>query len=123
MLPGLTVGFLINVGLVSVFLVFARFNGSIEPMVGADGKYYCEWRQEGWVPAYFALAIVTLVWTAASMVEAQVFVISGTIAQWYFCKEGVKPRRSIRTSLRYIELIMFFILFLCWELQWYFEIL
>ncbi|KAH7653287.1 Choline transporter-like protein [Dioscorea alata] len=99
-LPGLTLAFLVYVGLVSVFLVFARFNGSIEPTVGADGEYYCEWRQEGWVPAYFALAIVTLVWTAASMVEAQVFVISGTIAQWYFCKEGVKPRRSIRTSLR-----------------------
>ncbi|KAJ0974246.1 hypothetical protein J5N97_016211 [Dioscorea zingiberensis] len=99
-LPGLTVALLVYIGVVSVFLVFSRFNGRIEPRAGAGGKYLCEWRQEGWVPAYFALAIVTMVWTAAAMVEAKVFVISGTVAQWYFCKEGVKPRRSIRTSLR-----------------------
>lgn len=83
-----------------VFLVFARFNGKIV-LRESGGEYSCVWKEDGWVPAYFALAILTMLWSAAVMVEAQVFVISGTIAQWYFTKEDSTPKRSIRSSLRH----------------------
>ena len=83
-----------------VFMVFARFNGKIVPK-NSNGEYSCVWKQDSWVPAYFALAILTMLWSAAAMLEAQVYVISGTIAQWYFSKDGQTPRRrSIRSSLR-----------------------
>ncbi|PIA55467.1 hypothetical protein AQUCO_00700039v1 [Aquilegia coerulea] len=85
-----------------VFLVFARLNGKIVPHLskGSESVYSCGWKQDSWVPAYYALAILTMLWSAAAMVEAQLFVISGTIAQWYFSKEGSRPNRSIRSSLR-----------------------
>ncbi|KAI4297751.1 hypothetical protein L6164_037622 [Bauhinia variegata] len=66
----------------------------------SSGEYTCEWKQDSWVPAYFTLAILTMLWSAAAMLEAQVYVISGVIAQWYFSKGEEKPRRSIRSSLR-----------------------
>ncbi|XP_038974585.1 CTL-like protein DDB_G0274487 [Phoenix dactylifera] len=103
-LPALGLGLLVYFAPVVVFLVFSTWNGKVVPKVkegASGGEYYlCVWRQDGWVPAYFALAIITMVWSVAVMVEAQVYVISGTIAQWYFSKEGSKPSRSIRSSLR-----------------------
>ncbi|PKA56502.1 hypothetical protein AXF42_Ash015275 [Apostasia shenzhenica] len=83
-----------------VFLVLSTFNGRIVPKEGEGGWYYCKWNQDGWVPAYFALGIITMIWSLSAMVEAQAFVVSGTIAQWYFSMEGSKPGRSIRSSLR-----------------------
>ncbi|KAF8405063.1 hypothetical protein HHK36_009960 [Tetracentron sinense] len=41
-----------------------------------------------------------MLWSAAVMVEAQVYVISGTIGQWYFSKDDSTPKRSKRISLR-----------------------
>lgn len=53
------------------------------------------------MPAYYTLAILTMLWSATAMVELQVYVISGTIAQWYFAKDhDSTPKRSIRSSLR-----------------------
>ncbi|KAF8405396.1 hypothetical protein HHK36_010301 [Tetracentron sinense] len=40
-----------------------------------------------------------MLWSAALMVEAQVYVISGTIEQWYFSKDDSTPKRSKRISL------------------------
>ncbi|XP_010920154.1 uncharacterized protein [Elaeis guineensis] len=102
-LPALGLGLLVYFAPIVVFLVYSTWNGKVVPKEkeGAGGDYYlCVWRQDGWVPAYFALAIITMIWSVATMVEAQVYVISGTIAQWYFSKEGSKPSRSIRSSLR-----------------------
>ncbi|KAG1361943.1 putative CTL-like protein [Cocos nucifera] len=102
-LLALGLGLLVYFTSVVVFLVFSTWNGKVVPKEeeGTGGEYYlCVWRQDGWVPAYFALAIITMVWSVAVMVEAQVYVISGTIAQWYFSNEGSKPSRSIRSSLR-----------------------
>ncbi|KAK1437862.1 hypothetical protein QVD17_03662 [Tagetes erecta] len=82
-----------------VFLVFARLNGEILPRE-KHGRIFCVWKQDSWVPAYYALAILTMLWSAAAMVEAQVYVISGTIAQWYFSKDDSRVKRSIRSSLR-----------------------
>lgn len=101
-LPCLTVGLVVYGGVIVVFLVFATRNGRIVGREGEGGLYYCEWEQDGWVPGYFALAIVTLLWSFGSVIEAKVYVTSGVIARWYFLvEEGVRPRGSLRSSLRY----------------------
>ncbi|TYG83883.1 hypothetical protein ES288_D01G204300v1 [Gossypium darwinii] len=98
-IPLLTVGLLAYYASIVVFLVFSRFNGKIVAKE-SNGEYTCVWKQDSWVPAYFTLAILTMLWSLTSMVEAQVYVTSGTIAQWYFSKDDTKPHRSIRRSLR-----------------------
>ncbi|PPS14795.1 hypothetical protein GOBAR_AA05782 [Gossypium barbadense] len=98
-IPLLTVGLLAYYASIVVFLVFSRFNGKIVAKE-SNGEYTCVWKQDSWVPAYFALAILTMLWSLTGMVEAQVYVTSGTIAQWYFSKDDTKPHRSIRRSLR-----------------------
>uniref|UniRef100_A0A6N2M1C7 26S proteasome non-ATPase regulatory subunit 4 homolog n=1 Tax=Salix viminalis TaxID=40686 RepID=A0A6N2M1C7_SALVM len=98
-IPLLTLGLVVYYAPIVVFLVFARLNGKIVPKE-SKGEYKCVWKQDSWVPAYYTLAILTMLWSLTVMVEAQVYVISGTIAQWYFTKEDAKPRRSIRSSLR-----------------------
>ncbi|CAK9139605.1 unnamed protein product [Ilex paraguariensis] len=100
-LPALTLGLLVYYVPIVVFLVFARLNGKIVPREN-DGEYNCVWKQDSWVPAYYALAILTMLWSTLVMVEAQVYVISGTIAQWYFSKDDSRPKRSIRSSLRHV---------------------
>lgn len=101
-LPCLTIGLFVYFVPIVFFLVYARLNGKIVVRVGkgSEGVYSCAWKQDAWVSAYYALAILTMLWSAAAMVEAQVFVISGTIAQWYFSKEDSKPSKSMRSSLR-----------------------
>ncbi|KAM6547361.1 hypothetical protein CsatB_019037 [Cannabis sativa] len=47
----------------SVFLVFARLNGKIIPRE-LNGEYTCVWKQDGWVPAYYALAILTMLFVS-----------------------------------------------------------
>ena len=98
-LPCMTFGLVVYYAPIVVFLVFARLNGKIVPKE-LNGEYTCVWKQDSWVPAYYALAILTMLWSGAALVEAQVFVISGTIAQWYFSKEESTLKRTIRGSLR-----------------------
>ncbi|KAI8533171.1 hypothetical protein RHMOL_Rhmol11G0276200 [Rhododendron molle] len=98
-LPALTLGLVVYYVPIVVFLVFANENGEIVVRYKSE-EYYCAWNQDSWVPAYYALGILTMLWSAAAMVEAQVYVTSGTIAQWYFSKDDSGPRRSIRNSLR-----------------------
>lgn len=98
-IPLLTVGLVVYYAPIVVFLVFARFNGKIVAKE-SHGEYTCVWKQDSWVPAYYTLAILTMLWSLTTMVEAQVYVISGTIAQWYFSKDEKKPKRSVRSSLR-----------------------
>lgn len=98
-LPCLSVGLVLYFVPIVVFMVFARFNGKIV-VKNLKSGYDCEWKEDSWVPAYYALAVLTMLWSAAAMVEAQVYVISGTIANWYFSKEHQTPKRSIRTPLR-----------------------
>ncbi|KAK4759809.1 hypothetical protein SAY87_022940 [Trapa incisa] len=101
-LPCLSIGLVAYYAPIIVFLVFARHNGKIVPKESSSGEYTCAWKQEGWVPAYFALASLIMLWSLTTMIEAKVYVISGTIAQWYFAKEeeDSAPRQSISTSLR-----------------------
>ncbi|CAN6824766.1 unnamed protein product [Brassica oleracea var. botrytis] len=98
-LPLLILGLVVYYAPTVVFLVFARFNGEFVPRE-VDGEYVCEWKEDSWVPAYYALAIITMIWSLAVTVEMQVYVISGAIAQWYFSKEDSMPKKCIRSSLR-----------------------
>lgn len=98
-LPCMTLGLLIYYAPIVVFLVLARQNGEIVASE-SDDEYTCKWKQDSWVPAYFALAILTMLWSLTVTIEAQVYVISGTIAQWYFSKDDTAPRKKIRSSLR-----------------------
>ncbi|KAM3376829.1 CTL-like protein DDB [Capsicum galapagoense] len=98
-LPALTLGLLAYYAPIVVFLVFARFNGEVVPKE-KNGEYYCVWKQDSWVPAYYTFAILTMLWSATAMIEAHVYVISGTIAQWYFSKDESGPKRSMRSALR-----------------------
>ncbi|CAN4112546.1 unnamed protein product [Withania somnifera] len=98
-LPALTFGLLAYYAPIVVFLVFARLNGEVVPKE-KNGEYCCVWKQDSWVPAYFTFAILTMLWSATSMIEAHVYVISGTIAQWYFSKDESGPKRSMRSALR-----------------------
>ncbi|KAK2435110.1 CTL protein [Trifolium repens] len=98
-LPCLTFGLVVYYVPIVVFLVFAKYNGNVVPKK-LHSQYDCVWKEDSWVPAYFALAILTMLWSAAAMLEAQVYVISGTIARWYFSKDFETPTKSIRTSLR-----------------------
>lgn len=98
-LPAMTLGLFVYYVPIVVFLIFANRNGKIVPRA-EHGEYYCIWKQDSWVPAYYTLAILTMLWSASAVVEAQVYVISGTIAQWYFSKEDSAPKRGIRNSLR-----------------------
>ncbi|GFP89036.1 hypothetical protein PHJA_001047300 [Phtheirospermum japonicum] len=103
-LPSLTLGLFVYYVPIVVFLVFASWNGRIVPKE-KHGEYLCVWKQDKWVPAYYALAILTMLWSMAVMVEAQAYVISGTIAQWYFSKDDYSgPKHGIRNSLRFVIL-------------------
>lgn len=113
----LTLGLLLYFVPIVGFLVFAQRNGEVLPK-DEDGEYYCAWKQDSWVPAYFALGILTMLWSLASLLEAQVYVISGTIAQWYFTPEGDNPKGCITTSLRWCHLF-FFLFYIIFLLSWF----
>lgn len=98
-LPALTLGLVVYYVPIVVFLIFSNSNGKIVPKED-KGEYVCVWKQDSWVPAYYTLAILTMLWSATVMVEAQVYVISGTISQWYFSKDDSPPKHGIRSSLR-----------------------
>ncbi|KAI5647849.1 hypothetical protein M9H77_33854 [Catharanthus roseus] len=98
-LPSITLGLFVYYVPIVLFLVFARFNGKIVPWE-KNGGYYCVWKGDSWVPAYYVLAILTMLWSATAMIEAQVYIISGTVAQWYFTKDYERPKRSLRSALR-----------------------
>ncbi|KAI3446247.1 hypothetical protein Pfo_002912 [Paulownia fortunei] len=98
-LPALTLGLFVYYVPIVMFLIFANWNGKFVPKE-ENGEYFCVWKQDSWVPAYYTLAILTMLWSATAMVEAQVYLISGTIAQWYFSKDDSGPKHGIRSSLR-----------------------
>ncbi|KAL2329070.1 hypothetical protein Fmac_022497 [Flemingia macrophylla] len=98
-LPSMTLALLVYYVPLVVFLVFSKLNGKLV-VKELEGDYACVWKEDLWVPFYFVLVILTMLWSAAATVEAQVYVISGTIANWYFSKDYQAPKRGIRTSLR-----------------------
>jgi len=63
--PCLSVGLVMYFVPIVVFMVFARFNGKIIAKNLKSG-YDCEWKEDSWVPAYYALAVLTMLWSGAS---------------------------------------------------------
>lgn len=104
-LPSLSLVLLIYLVPFAVFLTFAYMNGEI---VGTSSSYCqgeavtdcCSWSADSWVPAYYVLAIFTALWSILLMTEAQVYVLSSTIAQWYFAMSGSRVTGSIRHALK-----------------------
>lgn len=109
-LPGLTLLLFLYLGSIIVFLYFARMNGKVMPNSKIEEYEYlcgrvsgiecCLWKEDPWVPAYYGIAIFTIIWSATTMFEAQVYVISGTVAQWYFQISGTSSTATIRHSVR-----------------------
>ncbi|KAI5078113.1 hypothetical protein GOP47_0007937 [Adiantum capillus-veneris] len=105
-LPSLSLLLLIYIAPFVVFLIYAYMNGEI---VGTSGSYCqgeaatdcCSWSVDKWVPVYYILTIFTLLWSILLMTEAQVYVLSSTIAQWYFTVSGSKVTGSIRQALKH----------------------
>ena len=48
----------------------------------------CAWVTEAWVPPYLFLATVSGIWFISAALETRLFVIGGTICQWYFAPVG-----------------------------------
>lgn len=104
-LPSLSLVLLIYIALFIVFLIFAYMNGEI---VGTSSSYCqgeaatdcCSWSADSWVPAFYVLAIFTALWSILLMTEAQVYVLSSTIAQWYFAMSGSRVPGSLRQALK-----------------------
>ncbi|KAK9787237.1 hypothetical protein WJX73_001621 [Symbiochloris irregularis] len=63
----------------------------------------CYWELDWWVPVYAALNLATTSWTIFLIGEIRRFVLSATIAQWYFAPPGASmvgtTRRSIGLAL------------------------
>jgi len=48
----------------------------------------CAWTVDAWVPLYSALATVSVVWVVSMALEMRLYVIGGTMCQWYFAPAG-----------------------------------
>lgn len=65
----------------------------------------CVWEVHGWVGPWMALASLTVLWSTFLAFTIRLFVISGTIAQWYFAAASLTSttrgamRRCIRHAL------------------------
>lgn len=109
-LPGLTLLLFLYLVSIIVFLYFARMNGKVIPNSKIEEYEYlcarisgigcCVWKEDPWVPAYYGVAIFAFIWSATTIFEAQVYVISGTVAQWYFQISGTSSTATIRNSVR-----------------------
>lgn len=104
-LPILSVVLLIYIAPFIVFLIYAYMNGTIVPTTGlyCEGEAAtdcCSWATEAWVPAYYVLTIFTIFWSILLIIEAQVYVISSTAAQWYFAVPGSPLKGNIRRALK-----------------------
>ena len=62
----------------------------------------CVWRVENWVPAYYALATFAAIWVIAAALEFRMFVIGGSVTQWYFSPAGTKDfKGTTMTSVKH----------------------
>jgi len=61
----------------------------------------CAWRVDNWVPFYTTLASVSLIWVTSACLETRLYVIGGTMCQWYFAPVGTTEFSGlVRGSLR-----------------------
>ena len=48
----------------------------------------CGWQVDSWVPVYCTLAVVSVIWVISMALEMRLYVIGGTLCQWYFAPAG-----------------------------------
>lgn len=93
------------------FLGLSYANGSIRPNPAAalngptcrdaQGQQVpcCVWQADPWVPFYASLNIVSTMWTVFLSGEIRRYVLSATIAQWYFSPPGASMVGSTKRSV------------------------
>ncbi|BBM96897.1 hypothetical protein MPTK1_1g01410 [Marchantia polymorpha subsp. ruderalis] len=107
-LPGLGVALLFYLVPAVIFMFYAYKNGKIvpnpelerHPNCGPTSVDCCIWKQDSWVPVYLTLTTFAVLWSIMVISEAQVFTISGTVAQWYFADPTASLVGAKRRSLR-----------------------
>ena len=50
----------------------------------------CGFAVDSWVPLYMTLSFVSLLWVTSAALETRMYVIGGTMCQWYFAPAGTK---------------------------------
>ncbi|KAK9829886.1 hypothetical protein WJX72_008466 [[Myrmecia] bisecta] len=86
------IGFIVPV---FAFTYLAITNGQVAPNGARGGRQECvnsegaqvpccQWQPDSWVPAYATLNSIAFLWTTFLIFELRVYVIAGTICQWYF---------------------------------------
>jgi hypothetical protein len=48
----------------------------------------CRWEMQSWVVSYLTLGLVSGLWVVATALEARLYIIGGTVCQWYFAPAG-----------------------------------
>ena len=59
----------------------------------------CAWTVDTWVPMYTTLTVVSVVWVVSMALEMRLYVIGGTMCQWYFAPAGTTDFSAGKTSL------------------------
>ena len=60
----------------------------------------CAWTVDTWVPMYTTLTVVSVVWVVSMALEMRLYVIGGTMCQWYFAPAGTTDFSAGKTSAR-----------------------
>lgn len=61
----------------------------------------CAWQPRPWAMLYMALTALAAAWTMFTANQVRVYVVSGTIAQWYFSSPGTPSTGYAARSLRH----------------------
>jgi Plasma-membrane choline transporter len=64
--------------------------------VDAQGQQIacCMWQPNAWALTYIPINAVALLWTVFFFGQLRVYVVSGTVGQWYFKPAGVRTQVS-----------------------------
>ena len=104
---GLSFGSLVYIVPAAFAMTFAFMNGSVAVSSAAvsktgaacadfagDATDCCSWQVDAWVPFYTALATVSFIWVTSFALETRLYVIGGTMCQWYFAPAGTTEFRG-----------------------------
>ena len=105
---GLSFGSLVYIVPAAFAMTFAFMNGSVAVSSAAvsktgaacadfagDATDCCSWQVDAWVPFYTALATVSFIWVTSFALETRLYVIGGTMCQWYFAPAGTTEFRGL----------------------------
>ena len=98
---GLSVVSLLYIAPAVAAMMFAAENGHVAVSTVATAKSgdgcvdfvgaavdCCGFQVDPWVPYYMTLSIVSLLWVTSAALETRLYVIGGTMCQWYFAPAG-----------------------------------